>query len=157
MVESPLEVHVLGVTFHVSTSFFHSPLQLPQLPQLPRRAFHSSYIILTQAGTPCPVRFDHLGAASLRKTARQVLPLFRATFCPSSLDSNNMPAAGSDSSSSSDTRSNMGWASSFSRIQSPRSLTSVMVYSNPPGARKKAYSVIRVVLMMRRRWLATLN
>jgi len=32
-----------------------------------------------------------------------------------------------------------------------------MVYSQPPGARRYAYSVTSVVLMMRRRWLAALK
>lgn len=42
-------------------------------------------------------------------------------------------------------------------IHSPSSLTSVMVYSMPPGAMRYAYSVMSVVLMMRRRWLAVLK
>ena len=33
----------------------------------------------------------------------------------------------------------------------------MMVYSMPPGAMRYAYSVMSVVLMMRRRWLAALK
>lgn len=42
-------------------------------------------------------------------------------------------------------------------IHSPSSGTSLMVYSQPPGASRWAYSVSSCVLMMRRRWLAALK
>src|SRR6266702_8755996 len=88
----------------------------------------------------------------LLKQASHFSPLFRSTFLPSSVLAHTASRIGplpSARSTSTSTVSNKGNALRCAFIHSARSLTSVMVYTMPPGRRTYAYSAKRVGEIMR--------